>query len=48
MYSEFRLNNKNIVDIYPIKKQIKRWFNCKWGSINDHKKLVRDVSKIGH
>ena len=48
VYIGFRLNNKNIVDIYPMKKQIKIWFNCKWGSINDYKKIARDVSNIGH
>lgn len=48
VYIGFRLNNKNIVDIYPMKKKIKVWLNCKWESINDYKKIARDVSNIGH
>ena len=47
-YISYRLNNKNIIDIYPMKKQIKIWFNCKWGSIKDYKNLTRNVSNIGH
>lgn len=47
-YIAYTLNNKNMIDIYPMKKQIKIWFNCKWGSIDDNKNLARDVSNIGH
>lgn len=47
-YIGFTLNNKNIIDIYPMKSKIKVWFNCKWGTLNDSKSIARDVSNIGH
>lgn len=47
-YIGFTLNNKNIIDIYPMKSKIKIWFNCKWGSLDDSKAITRNVSNIGH
>lgn len=47
-YIGFTLNNRNIIDILPMKKSLEIWFNCKWESIDDSKSLMRDVSKIGH
>lgn len=47
-YIAFTLNNKNMVDILPGKRRIKIWLNCKWGSLDDNKKVFRDVSNIGH
>lgn len=47
-YIGFTLNNRNIIDILPGKRRIKVWLNCKWGNLDDPKKIFRDVSQIGH
>ena len=47
-YIAFTLNNKNMVDILPGKRRIKIWLNCKWGILDDNKKIFRNVSNIGH
>lgn len=47
-YIGFTLNNRNIIDILPGKRRIKIWLNCKWGNLDDPKKIFRDVSQIGH
>lgn len=39
---------KNAVDIQPQKTKLKVWLNVKKGKLVDPKKLMRDVSTIGH
>ncbi|REE80686.1 putative transport protein [Lutibacter oceani] len=41
-------SGKNIIDIYPQRKNLKIWLNMSMGKLEDSKKLMRDVSKIGH
>jgi len=38
----------NIVDIHIQKKAIKMWINLAKGTLDDPKKISRDVSSIGH
>lgn len=38
----------NVVDISLQKRTLKLWINAKFGSIDDAKKIAKDVSKIGH
>jgi len=38
----------NVVDISLQKRTLKLWINAKFGSIEDAKKIAKDVSKIGH
>ncbi|MEY3807470.1 MAG: hypothetical protein RI893_446 [Pseudomonadota bacterium] len=40
--------DSNLVDISIQKKALKIWINAKFGTIDDAKCIVRDVSKIGH
>ena len=44
----FVYNNKIILDILLQKKAIKIWLNTKIGTLDDPKKLSRDVSQTGH
>lgn len=41
-------SGKNIIDIYPQRKNLKIWLNMAIGELEDTKNLMRDVSKIGH
>lgn len=47
-YIGFRLNQHNVTDILPQKKQLKVWINLAKGELNDPEKIFRDVSHIGH
>jgi predicted transport protein len=40
--------NTNITDITVLKKSLKIWINLKKGTLDDPKKIARDVSEIGH
>lgn len=44
----FAYNKKVVFDIELQKKALKIWFNAKMGSLEDPKKITRDVSKTGH
>lgn len=44
----FDLHNKNLVGILLYKNSIKIWINSKWGELNDHKNIFRNVANIGH
>lgn len=48
VYIAFKKGSKNIVDIEPQRKQLKIFINAKWGTIDDLKKIAKDVSSIGH
>ncbi|MBN9312940.1 MAG: hypothetical protein BGO40_10780 [Chryseobacterium sp. 39-10] len=47
LYVAFK-KNKNIVDIVILKNGLKIFINLKKGELDDPKKIMRDVSKIGH
>ena len=47
-YVSFRINNKPFVYFYIKKKDISIVLNMKWDSIDDSKKITRNMSKIGH
>lgn len=38
----------NVIDITLLKRSLKLWINVKKGKLDDPKKLMRDVSEIGH
>ncbi len=38
----------NIIDIHPQKNALKVWINLQNGELDDPKKIMRDVSSIGH
>jgi len=38
----------NFVDVRPQKNQLKLWINLPKGSLDDPKKVARDVSEVGH
>jgi len=42
------VSSRNVVDVRIQKKAIKLWINLKIGELDDHKKLMRDVSNVGH
>lgn len=42
------LSKTNFVDILVQKESLKIWLNMKQGKLDDHKRLTRDVSHIGH
>ena len=44
----FLYNNKIMVDIHLQKKALKIWLNTKTGTIDDSKKIAKDMSKTGH
>ena len=46
-YIAFKLSS-NIVDVEVQSKSLKLWINLKKGQLNDPKKLMRDVSDMGH
>lgn len=48
LYLAFKRNRKNIVDIEIQQKQLKLFINAKVGELDDPRKIVRDVSQIGH
>lgn len=47
LYIAFK-KNKNIVDIVILKNGLKIFINLKKGELDDPKKIMRDVSEIGH
>ncbi|WP_375577661.1 DUF5655 domain-containing protein [Marivirga tractuosa] len=47
-YIGFKAGKKLVCDVEVQKKQIKMRINLKQGALDDHKKLFRDVSNIGH
>jgi len=47
LYIAFKKDG-NVVDISLQKRTLKLWINAKFGSIDDAKKIAKDVSKIGH
>ena len=47
LYIAFK-KNKNIADIVVLKNGLKIFINLKKGELDDPKKIMRDVSKIGH
>lgn len=47
LYIAFK-KGKNIVDIQLQRKVLKLWINSKYGSIDDSKKIAKDVSNSGH
>jgi predicted transport protein len=38
----------NFVDVHPQKNQLKMWINLPKGTVDDPKKMSRDVSAVGH
>ena len=42
------VKGRNICSVFVQKKKIKLWINLKIGELNDYKKLMRDVSHVGH
>ena len=42
------IHKKNFVDIVLYKSNLTLFLNMKKGSLNDPKKIARDVSNIGH
>lgn len=48
LYVAFKKENRNIVDIEIRKNCLKLYINIKYGSLDDPKKLARDVSNVGH
>jgi len=47
-YVGFKRNKSNFIDITVSKIFIKIWLNQKWNSLDDSKKIFRDVSNVGH
>jgi predicted transport protein len=47
-YIAFKKGSKNIVDIDLQRKALKVHINAKWGTIEDPKKIAKNVSSIGH
>ena len=47
LYIAFK-KSKNIVDIVVLKNSLKLFINIKSGELDDPKKLMRDVSSVGH
>ena len=47
-YIAFKKGGKNVVDIELQKKALKVFINAKWGTIEDLKKIAKDVANIGH
>lgn len=48
LYVAFKKDGRNIVDIEIRKSSIKLYLNTKKGTLDDPKKLARDISDIGH
>jgi predicted transport protein len=48
VYIAFKKGSKNIVDIDLQRKALKLHINAKWGTIEDPKKIAKNVSSIGH
>ncbi len=47
-YLAFKQGKKNIVSLHLQSKSLKIWFNPKQGTLDDPKKLTKDVTYIGH
>lgn len=47
-YIAFKKGNNNITDVTVLKKGIKLWINKKQGQLDDPKKIMRDVTSLGH
>ena len=47
IYIAFK-SNSNFADVYFQKNQIKIWLNLRIGTLDDPKKMTRDVSNVGH
>ncbi len=47
LYIAFK-SNSNFADVHFQKNQIKIWLNLRKGTLDDPKKITRDVSNIGH
>lgn len=47
-YIAFKVGNVNICDIAILKKNLKLWINKAKGTLNDPKKITRNVEQIGH
>lgn len=41
-------SNSNFADVHLQKSQIKIWLNLRIGTLDDHNKITRDVSELGH
>ena len=48
LYVAFKKDGRNIVDIEIRKNSLKLYLNTKKGTLDDPKKLARDISDIGH
>lgn len=48
LYIALKSNKKNIIDFRLQKNSLKIWINAKTGTLNDWKKISKDVSTIGH
>ncbi len=48
LYVAFKKDGRNIVDIEIRKSSLKLYLNTKKGTLDDPKKLARDISDIGH
>lgn len=48
LYLAFKQGKNNIVSIHLQNKSLKIWINAKQGTLDDPKKLTKDVSKVGH
>jgi predicted transport protein len=48
LYVGFKRNKSNFVDITLRKKWLRIWLNQKWNTLDDSKKIFKDVSKTGH
>jgi len=48
LYISFKKNGSNIVDIEIKKTYLKLYINMKKGELDDPKKIMRDISNVGH
>lgn len=48
VYLAFKKNKINIACVHPQKKEMKLWVGVKAGTLNDPKKLAKDISNTGH
>jgi predicted transport protein len=42
------IRKSNFVDVVPRKSDIQLFLNLRQGTLNDPKKMARDISKLGH
>ncbi|MGL6132088.1 MAG: DUF5655 domain-containing protein, partial [Fusobacteriaceae bacterium] len=48
LYIALKSNKKNVADFRLQKNSLKIWINAKIGTLNDSKKILKNVSNIGH